>query len=364
MMNVGVFFGGKSGEHEVSLMSGATVMANLDKKKYRVFALGIRKDGSMASPDETRSMLRHELPDVEAVIVEIHASEKGRMLDIVGRQGDGEMVTFDLFFPVLHGTYGEDGTIQGLLDLAEKPYVGCGVMSSSTAMDKAVMKLIFQAKGLPILPWLSFCRDEWIAESPVWMGKILKEIGMPCFIKPARLGSSVGISKVVQKEDVADALDYAFQYDYKIVVEQGIPAREIECSVMGNHKVEASPPGEIVPRREFYDYVAKYVSDDSTLLLPAGLDHEQQKEVRSLTIRAFEALGGEGYGRADFLMDKRDGRFYINEINTIPGFTTISMFPKLWGLTGMEIPRLLDCLIDLALERHRWKSTLKTSYEE
>ncbi|MBN2430215.1 MAG: D-alanine--D-alanine ligase [Acidobacteria bacterium] len=362
--NVAVLFGGKSGEHEVSLVSGTTVAEHLHKRTYRVFALGIRKDGSFADPEESRMMLRRDLTDVETVQVVLRSGTKDDLVDLCGRTSDGKEIPFHLFFPVLHGPYGEDGTIQGLLEMTGRPFVGCGVMGSSVGIDKVILKQIFTAAEMPVLPWLSIYREEWAADAPVWLGRILKEIGFPCFVKPARLGSSVGISRVLHKADIENAVVEALHYDYKIVVEQGIPAREIECSVMGNHRVDVSLPGEIVPARDFYDYTAKYISNDSNLIVPAELEDEQVEAIRDMAGRAFLAIGGEGYGRVDFLMDQRDNKIYVNEINTIPGFTPISMFPKLWTLSGMELPELLDRLVELALERQAWKSALKTSYGE
>ncbi len=363
MMNIAVLFGGKSSEHEVSLVSATAVMAALDRRKYRVFAMGIRKDGSFASPAESRRLLRRELEGVETAAVEITAAEKGRLLDIRGCTPEGETVAFDLFFPMLHGPYGEDGTVQGLLEMTGVPYVGCGVMTSALAMDKALAKMVFRAAGLPVLNWLAINRDEWEADGPVWLGRLMKEVGFPCFVKPARMGSSVGISKVMSKADVEAAVQTAFRYDTKVLVEVGIPAREIEVAVMGHHHPVASPPGEVIPRREFYDYVAKYVSDDSQLVFPADLEKDVVATVRELAVQAFAVLGGEGYARVDFFLDKRDDQIYLNEVNTIPGFTEISMFPKLWGLTDLNVPHLLDRLIELALRRRDNRAELETSYE-
>jgi len=362
--NVAVLFGGKSGEHEVSLVSGTTVAEHLSRDRYRVFALGIRKDGSFADPDACRTMLRRELSDVERVQPVLRCGTKNDLVNLAGTTTDGRQVEFDVFFPVLHGPFGEDGTIQGLLEMTGRPYVGCGVMGSSVGMDKVMLKQVFAAAELPVLPWLVIYREEWHTDAPVWLGRILKEIGFPCFVKPARLGSSVGISRVLHKTEIGDAVQEALRYDYKILVEQGIPAREIECSVMGNHRADVSLPGEIVPDRDFYDYTAKYISSDSRLILPAELEDDQAATIRDMAGRAFAAIGGEGFGRVDFLMDQRDNRIYVNEINTIPGFTPISMFPKLWSLSGVELPDLLDRLVELALERQAWKRELKTSYGE
>ncbi len=362
MLNIGVLFGGKSGEHEVSLVSGTSIMAHLNRDRFRVHAIGIRKDGSLASPAEARAMLRRELPDVRTPEIGVRPARAGRMLEIFGRE-DGAEVAFDLFFPVLHGTFGEDGTVQGLLEMTETPLVGCSVLGSAAGMDKEIMKQLFRAEGLPVVSSLTLTPADWPSRRAELVPKLVDTLGLPLFVKPARLGSSVGISKVNRSEELAAAVDEAFAYDYKVLVEKGVDAREIECSVMGNDAIRASLPGEIVPSNEFYDYAAKYVDNRSELRLPAPLEPEQVDEVRSLAVRAFRAIGGEGYARVDFLLDRRDGRLYVNEVNTIPGFTEISMFPKLWSLTGIGLPQLLDELADLALERGERKRRLKTSYE-
>ena len=359
---VGVLFGGKSGEHEVSLVSGTTVMKHLDKSRYRVFAIGIRKDGSPATASESRQMLHHELPDVETAELVIRPSPGGSFVELAGRTGAGAEIRFDLIFPVLHGTFGEDGTIQGLLDMCELPYAGCGVLGSAAGMDKAIMKSLFRDAGLPVVPFRVLTRENTPEIPESLRATLLAELGLPCFVKPARLGSSVGISKVKHPEDLAEAIATAFRYDYKILVEKGVDAREIECSVIGHFHGRASLPGEIVPWGEFYDYSAKYKDDRSRLILPALLPPEVTERVRELACRAFESVGGEGYARVDFLLDKQTGSLYVNEVNTIPGFTEISMFPKLWGISGLPLPELLDTLVQLALERHRRRQSISTSY--
>ena len=362
MLNIGVLFGGKSGEHEVSLVSGTSIMAHLNRARFRVHAIGIRKDGSLASPAEARAMLQRELPDVRTPEIGVRPARAGRLVEIFGREG-GTEVAFDLFFPVLHGTFGEDGTVQGLLEMTETPLVGCSVLGSAAGMDKEVMKQLFRAEGLPVVSSLTLTPADWPARRDELVPKLVDTLGLPLFVKPARLGSSVGISKANRAGELAAAVDEAFAYDYKVLVEKGVDAREIECSVMGNDVIRASLPGEIVPSNEFYDYAAKYVDNRSELRLPAPLEPEQVDEVRNLAVRAFRAIGGEGYARVDFLLDRQDGQVYVNEVNTIPGFTEISMFPKLWSLTGISLPQLLDELADLALERGERKRRLKTSYE-
>jgi len=360
---IGVMFGGKSGEHEVSLVSGTTVMEFLDKSRYRVFALGIRKDGSPATAAESRRMLHHPLPEVDTVDLVIRPAASGRFIELRGRLADGAEICFDAVFPVLHGTYGEDGTIQGLLDMCEIPYVGCGVLGSAAGMDKVAMKALFRDAGLPVVPCRVLTREDSPEKLAAVQADILSKLGLPCFVKPARLGSSVGISKAKSAAELEAAIALAFRFDYKVLVEQGINAREIECSVIGHFQGRASQPGEIVPSREFYDYTAKYIDDQSTLLLPAALDPATTERIRELAARAFEAVGGEGFARVDFLLDRDNGALYGHEVNTIPGFTEISMFPKLWGISGLPLPQLLDELIRLALQRHSWRQALCTSYQ-
>jgi len=265
-------------------------------------------------------------------------------------------------FPVLHGTFGEDGTVQGLLELANLPYVGAGVLASAAGMDKDVMKRLFRDAGLPVIPWQLVLRSDWESHPIVVRKRIEKELRYPLFVKPVNMGSSVGISKVHNRRELAAALDLAAQYDRKLLVENGIDAREIECSVLGNDHPQASVAGEVVPVNEFYDYEAKYLKEGSELVIPARLTARQAKQVREVAIRAFQAVDGAGMGRVDFLLDRKTGKVYLNEINTIPGFTSISMYPKLWEATGLPYPLLLDRLIELALERHREKSRTRFTY--
>jgi D-alanine-D-alanine ligase len=267
----------------------------------------------------------------------------------------------DVIFPVLHGTFGEDGTIQGLLELADVPYVGAGVLASAAGMDKDVMKRLFRDAGLPVAPWEMVLRSEWEDDPAGVRSKIKKRLRFPLFVKPANLGSSVGITKVHSPEEFQTAMDLAAKYDRKILVEKAVNAREIECAVLGNDKPEASLPGEIVPVNEFYDYEAKYIKEGSKLLIPARLSRRQIKRVQELAVRAFKAIDCAGMGRVDFLLDRKNGKLFLLEINTIPGFTSISMYPKLWEATGVPYSKLLDRLVDLALERHRDK--LRTRYD-
>jgi D-alanine-D-alanine ligase len=267
----------------------------------------------------------------------------------------------DVIFPVLHGTFGEDGTIQGLLELADVPYVGAGVLASSAGMDKDVMKRLFREAGLPVVPWELALRRDWENNPASVRKRIEKRLRYPLFVKPANLGSSVGITKVHKPEELQAAMDLAAQYDRKILVEKAIDAREIECAVLGNDNPEASVPGEIIPVNEFYDYEAKYIKEGSELVIPARLSPRQSKRAQELAVRAFQAIDCAGMGRVDFLLDRKSGRIFVMEINTIPGFTPISMYPKLWEASGLPYSKLLDRLVELALERHRDK--LRTRFD-
>jgi D-alanine-D-alanine ligase len=387
-IRVGVIFGGRSGEHFVSIRSAASVMANLDRERYEPAPLYIFQNGHWAVPDRAPSALTEAEAREYARDQEARQARSAREAHLVanpndehtlltierhGRPADAECAQdpdaavvrglhLDVVFPVLHGPFGEDGTVQGLLELANVPYVGAGVLASSVSMDKAVMKTLFQAKGLPVGPWLLVRAREWAASREAVLDRIAATLGLPVFVKPANLGSSVGISKAGDRESLATAIDFASEFDRKIVIEQAVPhAREIEVSVLGNDAPEASIAGEIVPKREFYDYEAKYITDDSELRLPAPLDDAQMAEVRRLAVEAFLAVDGSGMGRIDFLVDGQSGACYVNEINTIPGFTTISMYPKMWELSGLDYAGLLDRLIALAFERHDAKQHLRTS---
>ncbi len=346
---IAVIFGGRSGEHEVSLRSARSVITALDAARYEVVPLAISKLGHWLTGAQAAQMLA----DPAGVAV-----TSGSLVP----QGEA-LNQIDVVFPVLHGPLGEDGTVQGLLELADLPYVGCGVTASAIGMDKAACKAIFAAHGLPQVPYLVLKRNHWEADRAAVLAAIEKELSYPLFVKPANMGSSVGISKATDTKTLHEALDLAARYDRKLIVEQGINAREIEVSVLGNDQPAASLPGEVVPSREFYDYAAKYVTDDSLLLIPAPLSAEQTTAVQQLAVQAFRAIDGAGLARVDFLLDHDSGQLYLNEVNTMPGFTSISMYPKLWEASGLPLPELLNGLVDLALERHREKSRNATSYE-
>ena len=381
-LRVGVLYGGRSGEHEVSLASAAAVFANLDRKRYDPIAIRIDKDGrwrlsdrppsaasaaeviDQARTDATRLRGGKEVflpprPGEETIVLVDRRSSRADEAEAAAAVTG---LSLDVIFPVLHGPYGEDGTIQGLLELSNVAYVGAGVLASAVGMDKAIMKVLFRARGLRVSEWMVVLRSEWRASPATVAGNVGKRLGFPLFVKPANLGSSVGISKVHGPAELGAALELAASFDRKIVVEAAVPdAREIEVGVIGNETPEASVPGEIMPSREFYDYEAKYLDSGSRTEIPARLDEDLAAEVRRQAIAAFLAIDGAGFARVDFLLSRATGELFVNEINTIPGFTTISMFSKMWGATGLDYPALVDRLIALALERHAQKQESKTT---
>lgn len=374
-LRVGIIYGGRSGEHDVSIASAAAVVQNLDKQRYDPIPIRIEKDG--------RWIIADRLPTSSSAAEAIeqgrtHAGRQargGRAAHLLAHPSDQQVLTIgegeggqiagmslDLVFPVLHGPYGEDGTVQGLLELANVPYVGAGVLASAVGMDKAVAKLVFAARGLPLANYMVVLRQRWLAKPADVESEIAVQLGFPVFVKPANLGSSVGISKAKNAATLGEAMKLAAEYDRKIVVEAAVPnAREIECAVLGNDTPEASVPGEIIPSREFYDYEAKYLDGGSRTVIPAEISAAQSAEVRRLAIEVFRAVDGAGMARVDFLMDGKTERIYVNEINTIPGFTTISMYSKMWAASGVPYPVLLDRLIALAQARHAEKQQLRTS---
>ena len=372
-----MIYGGRSGEHEVSLASAAAVFQNLDPDRYEPIAIRIEKDGRWSLPDRAPSLM--SAADV------IHASGSGSMRPQADRAREAHLVAhpggdtiltinrrddqptvsglgLDVVFPVLHGPYGEDGTVQGLLELANVPYVGAGVLASAVGMDKAAMKLVFAAKGLPVCDYEVVLKRDWHRDERAIMNTVVNRLGFPVFVKPANLGSSVGISKAKHATELRAAITLAAEFDRKIVVEAAVPkAREIECAVLGNDEPEASVPGEIVPSREFYDYEAKYLDEGSQTIIPAVLTEAQTEEIRTTAVAAFKAIDCCGMARVDFLLAGDSGVVYLNEVNTIPGFTTISMYSKMWEASGLPYPKLIDRLIELAIDRHAEKQQLRTT---
>ena len=361
-MRVGVVYGGRSGEHEVSLRSAASIIAALDPARYEVVPVAITKDGRWLTGPDSLEVL--ELAQRDLTPIPDHGSDVMVPADPTRRGllplGRGRATRLDVVFPVLHGTYGEDGTIQGLLELADLPYVGAGVLASAAGMDKAIMKSVFRDAGIPVCRWLVTRDGEEVPEALA--RRVAAELGFPCFVKPANLGSSVGISKVKAPPELARAVSEAAAYDPKVIVEEAIDAREFECAMLGNDAPEASVIGELVPSHEFYDYVDKYVDQGAAVTIPARLPAETSDAMRALAVRAFRAIDCSGLARVDFFLDKRNGRILVNEINTMPGFTSISMYPKLWEATGLAYPALLDRLIALALERHASRSQRRLSF--
>ena len=375
-LRVGIVYGGRSGEHEVSIASAAAVVQNLDKQRYDAIPIRIEKDGRWIIADRLpASSSAAEVIEQSRAHTAQRLGRGGREAHLVAHPGEEQIMTIergnnpsitglalDVVFPVLHGPYGEDGTVQGLLELANIPYVGAGVLSSAVGMDKAVAKLVFAARGLPQANYLVVLRSEWVAAPARIKRDVASTLGYPVFVKPANLGSSVGISKAKNEADLPAAIDLAAEFDRKVVIEAAVPnTREIEIAVLGNDTPEVSVPGEVIPSREFYDYQAKYLDDDSRTIIPAELPAKVTANVKRLAIEAFRALDCAGMARVDFLMDGATGKLYVNEINTIPGFTTISMYSKMWAASGVPYPELLDRLIALARERHAEKQQIRTS---
>jgi D-alanine-D-alanine ligase len=394
-LRVGILFGGRSGEHEVSLLSAASVLHAIDKNKYEVVPIGITKDGRWLTAEHAENLLQGKIvlesrqlragdPNTtpaaavlargESVIVPPEPVHRQSGLvpfqsdTALTRRASDRAINVDVIFPVLHGTFGEDGTIQGLLELADIAYVGAGVLGSAAGMDKDVMKSLFIAAGIPIVKHVTILRGAWETEPKKIQKLVESKLNYPVFVKPANLGSSVGISKARNRTELGPAIEEAAKFDRKIVIEQGVggkkkKAREIECSVLGNDEPSASVPGEIVPGKEFYDYTAKYLDEGSQLIIPAKLSKADTKRVQELAIAAFKAVDCSGLARVDFLMEpdsqtksgKKSGKIYLNEINTMPGFTAISMYPKLWAASGLAYADLIDRLIQLGIERHEDK---------
>ena len=364
-IRVGLIFGGRSGEHEVSLMSARSVMDALDPEKYEVVPVGITRAGQWLAGDALAA-LNVGISSATRPVTHLPESQSPALTPVERASMElssfSEVAELDVIMPILHGPYGEDGTVQGLLELADLPYVGAGVVGSAVGMDKAIFKNVMAANGIPILPWRLVLVGDWRSRRSAVLEQLESMFCYPVFTKPANLGSSVGICRCADRAELETGLDTAAQYDRRIVVEQGADARELEVAVLGNDSPIASIVGEVRPRRAFYDYVAKYVSDDSELLIPASLDAAVADEVRNLALKAYKAIDCAGMGRVDLLMDRENGSLYMNEINTIPGFTRISMYPKLWEASGIPYPELLDRLIELALDRHHEKKNLKINF--
>lgn len=360
-LRVGVLFGGRSGEHEVSLASAASVIRALDPEKYEAVPIGISKDGRWRVGRGAQELLAEVLKSGDRVILpsDPTAATLVPLVPVAGRPN----LMVDVIFPVLHGTFGEDGTVQGLMELAGLPYVGAGVLASAVGMDKDVQKRLFEQAGLPIVPFMTVRRSAWEHKRAAILKAIKKEFRFPFFVKPATLGSSVGMTRVKAANEISGAMDQAAEFALKIVIERGIAGREIEVAVLGNDELFASVPGEIVPHREYYDYAAKYLEGGTDLLIPAPLAKKLAKTLQDYAVRAFRAIDGCGMARCDFFLERRTGKIFVNELNTIPGFTSISMYPKLWEASALPYTKLIDRLIELALEMHHEKSRTKYSIE-
>jgi D-alanine-D-alanine ligase len=364
-LRVGVVFGGRSAEHEVSLVSAASVINALDKDKYEVVPIGITSDGRwLSSPDAVKLLKDGKNLNREPEKIILPDPSRKGLVEPGAPSRPAGTDRLDVIFPVLHGTMGEDGTVQGLFELAGIPYVGAGVLGSAAGMDKVVTKQLCEHAGIPVTPYIWFLAGEFGSASKQIVSSIERDLRYPCFVKPANLGSSVGISKVHSHEELRPAILLAAEYDRKILVEKSIEnAREMEVSVLGNDEPIASVPGEILSSNEFYDYDAKYVDGKSRAVIPARLPNTVAKKLKDFAVRGFKAIDGAGMARVDFLVRKGNNTVFFNEINTIPGFTSISMYPKLWEASGIPYPQLLDRLIELALERFRTKQSLKTAFK-
>ncbi|RJQ29729.1 MAG: D-alanine--D-alanine ligase [Peptococcaceae bacterium] len=361
---VAVIFGGRSGEHEISVQSALSVMGALDREKYEVVPVGITREGKWLAGIDPPALLTGDFRDAVTVNLPADPAQKG-LVGVSPAKAGAEIpvLPVDVFFPVLHGTFGEDGTVQGLLELANVPYVGAGVLASALGMDKVLMKTVFARHDIP-QPRFWFClRREWERDRSGIVAGVEERLGYPCFVKPANLGSSVGISKAHDRAELVRAIDLAAKYDRKIILEEGVDVREVEVSVLGNDEPVASPPGEIIPFNEFYDYEAKYIDGKSSLVIPADLPPDTVKRIQELAVEVFKAVDCAGMARVDFFVTRRNGAVLVNEINTIPGFTRFSMYPKLWEAGGIGYSELLDRLIGLALERHREKNRSLTVFQ-
>ena len=364
-IRIGVLYGGRSGEHDVSLCSAASVVAALDRKKYKVTAIGIDKNGRWYVQEKPEIISDRDFGKKMALKKKgmwlVNHFEKKNKLHLYDIKNKNKDVVVDIVFPVIHGTFCEDGTLQGLLELAMVPYVGADVTGSSVGMDKDIAKRLLKEADIPVVPSVTVNKQDWEENSKVIMNEALSGLGLPLFVKPVCAGSSVGVRKVKKKEELAKAMNFAFQFDTRVMIEKAIDCREIECAVLGNEKPAGSVLGEIIPNHEFYSYEAKYIDPDGAALkIPAEINKTLSDKIRKIAVEGYMALGCSSMARVDFFLDKKTNKFYLNEINTLPGFTSISMYPKLWEATGLKYRDLLDKLINLALDRHKKKLEIKT----
>ena len=368
-LRVGVIFGGRSGEHEVSIRSARAIVEAIDRKKFDVVPIAITKEGKWLAPAHSAQLLPASVHSLLPSKTHTATADIALLGDpshkgLISFEGDSSE-KLDVVFPALHGPFGEDGTLQGLLEMADVPYVGCGVLASSCGMDKVAMKSLFVQAGLPICKYVWFLRSQWRNDPAKVIRKVTSEIGLPCFVKPANLGSSVGVSRARDKKTLSDAIDLAAEYDRKIIVEEELVAREIECAVLGNDEPKASLPGEYVVYDEaarFLDYTEKYSNTGNvSFVVPAPLSKSMTTKIQRMAIRAFQSVDGAGLARVDFFLTRDGGELVINELNTMPGLTEVSGYPKMWEASGLPFAKLLEVLIELAFERHREKALTKTS---
>jgi D-alanine-D-alanine ligase len=365
-IRLALLFGGRSGEHQVSIASAASVMQAIDCQKYDVIPVYLTPEGRWLPKVEPRQLLHSGgTPSSQMYALFSSDPQQRGLLPLSSSSGApfGSAQSIDVVFPLLHGTYGEDGTVQGLLELAGVPYIGAGVLGSAVGMDKVTMKNLFKEAGLPVVPYMLVRRHNWEGAPQAVLQQVLETFTLPIFVKPANLGSSVGISKVKHPEELPIALDLASQYDRRLLIEQGLDCRELECSVLGNEEPIASVIGEIIPHREFYDYEAKYSDGLTDLCIPADIPTALAEELRHMALRAFRSIDAAGLARVDFFVERHTHKPYVNEINTLPGFTQVSMYPKLWEASGIPYSELIDRLVQLALERYHDRRRTSTTYQ-
>jgi D-alanine-D-alanine ligase len=364
MVRVAVLYGGRSGEHDVSLCSAASVVSMLDKSKYEIIAIGVDRDGTWHVQNHPEIIEHKDFGkimklDKSSTWLLNHFDKKNKL--VCYNIETEKKIEADIVFPVMHGTNCEDGTLQGLLQLAMVPFVGADAAGSVIGMDKDIAKRLLASSGIPVVDWVAIKNSEWIKNPKSILETVKNKIGIPLFVKPSNTGSSVGVVKVKKIDDLSAAIEFAFKYDNAILIEKAISAREIECAVLGNDQPEASILGEVIPKHEFYSYEAKYIdADGASLLIPADISEEISEQIKNCAVKAFSILNCCGMARVDFFLDKTNGNFYLNEINTLPGFTSISMFPKLWEYSGTGYSELLDILIELGFEKHRQRMKIST----
>ncbi len=360
---VAVVFGGRSGEHEVSVVSAKNIIEAMDKNKYEIIPIGITKDGKWLTGEKAIEQFQNnDYSGLEEVTLNTKSGSK----ELINLKSDGtyEKLEVDIFFPALHGPFGEDGTIQGLFEMANVPYTGCGVLASSVGMDKLTTKALLDEAGIPVIPYLGFNKHAWDQNADEVVHRVLTELELPVFIKPSNMGSSVGVSKVKKKDELKKAIEFALEFDHRILVEKALNIRELECSILGNDEPKASRVGEVIVGGEFYDYKDKYVDGKSTTKVPADINPQLEKTIQAQCIKAYKLIDGAGLSRCDTFLDKATGEIYINEINTFPGFTSISMYPKMFEASGIKYADLIDEIIKFGFEKYEQKQLKKVSFDE